>query len=127
MPPRTAVRSPSVSSWLATSGFLRKLGADPVTYGEGLADQVRVLAPEGVTAAADLVGTDTALAAVELGVSPGRIATIATASPPDGARATGGRDATPRRSNASRRRSLPGKSSCRSPRRSRSSRVVADV
>ena len=48
-----------------------------------------------MTAVADLTGTDTARAAVELGVPPGRIATIAAASPPDGVRATGGRDATP--------------------------------
>jgi len=74
--------------------FLRDLGADPVAYGEGLADRVRALAPEGITAAADLFGTETALAALDLGVEPARIATIA-GSPPDGARATGGRDATP--------------------------------
>jgi len=75
-------------------GFLRDLGADPVAYGEGLADRVRALAPEGVTAAADMFGTETALAAIDLGVEPARIATIA-GSPPDGVRATGGRDATP--------------------------------
>jgi NADPH:quinone reductase-like Zn-dependent oxidoreductase len=79
----------------AAFGFLRELGADPVAYGDGLADRVRALAPQGVTAAADLTGTDTARAAVELGVSPGRIATIAAASPPQGTHATGGRDATP--------------------------------
>ena len=79
----------------ATFGFLRELGAEPVAYGEGLAGRVRALAPEGVTAAADLVGTETARAALELGVSPARIATIAAGSPPDGVRATGGRDATP--------------------------------
>jgi NADPH:quinone reductase-like Zn-dependent oxidoreductase len=80
----------------AAFGFLRGLGAAPVTYGDGLADRVRQLAPPTrVTAAADMVGTETALAAMDLGVPPGRIATIAAASPPDGVRATGGRDATP--------------------------------
>ncbi len=79
----------------ATFGFLRDLGAEPVSYGEGLADRVRGLAPGGVTAAADLIGTETAQAALDLGVAPDRIATIATASPPAGARATGGREATP--------------------------------
>ena len=86
----------------ASFGFLRELGAEPVTYGDGLADRVRALAPPaspspftGVTAAADLVGTETARAAVDLGVAPDRIATIAAASPPKGAHATGGRDATP--------------------------------
>ncbi|MEV0368781.1 NADP-dependent oxidoreductase [Streptomyces sp. NPDC050636] len=36
--------------------FLRSLGAEPVTYGEGLADRVRALAPEGVDVALDFVG-----------------------------------------------------------------------
>jgi NADPH:quinone reductase-like Zn-dependent oxidoreductase len=36
--------------------FLRSLGAEPVVYGEGLADRVRALAPDGVDAALDYVG-----------------------------------------------------------------------
>ncbi|ANZ15433.1 NADP-dependent oxidoreductase [Streptomyces noursei] len=36
--------------------FLRSLGAEPVTYGGGLADRVRALAPEGVDVALDFVG-----------------------------------------------------------------------
>ncbi|MET7378550.1 NADP-dependent oxidoreductase [Streptomyces sp. NPDC005526] len=36
--------------------FLRELGAEPVTYGDGLADRVRQLAPEGVDTALDFVG-----------------------------------------------------------------------
>jgi NADPH:quinone reductase-like Zn-dependent oxidoreductase len=79
----------------ATFDFLRGLGVEPVAYGDGLVDRVRALAPQGVTAAADLVGTETARAALDLGVSPDRIATIAAGSPPDGVRATGGREATP--------------------------------
>ncbi|WP_290055952.1 alcohol dehydrogenase catalytic domain-containing protein, partial [Amycolatopsis solani] len=35
-----------------SAGFLRELGAEPVTYGDGLADRVRSLAPGGITAAA---------------------------------------------------------------------------
>lgn len=35
---------------------LRALGAEPVTYGDGLADRVRALAPTGVDAVADFVG-----------------------------------------------------------------------
>jgi len=35
---------------------LRELGATPVTYGAGLADRVRALAPDGVDAVADFVG-----------------------------------------------------------------------
>ena len=36
--------------------YLRELGAEPTTYGEGLADRVRALAPDGVDAAIDCVG-----------------------------------------------------------------------
>ncbi|MEU4352324.1 NADP-dependent oxidoreductase [Streptomyces sp. NPDC023838] len=36
--------------------FLRGLGAEPVTYGDGLEERVRALAPEGVDAALDFVG-----------------------------------------------------------------------
>ncbi|MBR7827229.1 NADP-dependent oxidoreductase [Actinospica sp. MGRD01-02] len=75
---------------------LRKLGAEPVAYGSGLADRVRALAPGGVTAAADLFGTETVEAALALGVAPERIATIAAGpNPPGGVRATGGFDAAP--------------------------------
>lgn len=79
-----------------TFGFLRQLGAEPVAYGPGLADRVRALAPGGVTAATDLFGTETAEAALELGVAPERISTIAAGpTPPGGVRATGGIDAAP--------------------------------
>ena len=56
---------------------LRQLGAEPVAYGPGLADRVKALAPDGVTAAADLFGTETAETALALGVPPERISTIA--------------------------------------------------
>jgi NADPH:quinone reductase-like Zn-dependent oxidoreductase len=36
--------------------FLRVLGAEPVSYGEGLAERVRALAPGGVDVVADFVG-----------------------------------------------------------------------
>jgi NADPH:quinone reductase-like Zn-dependent oxidoreductase len=38
--------------------YLRGLGAEPVTYGEGLVERVRALAPDGVTAVLDLSGAD---------------------------------------------------------------------
>jgi len=80
----------------STFEFLRRLGAEPVAYGPGLADRVRTLAPDGVTAAADLFGTETAEAALALGVPPERISTIAAGpNPPGGVRATGGIDASP--------------------------------
>ncbi|WP_207928853.1 NADP-dependent oxidoreductase [Actinomadura sp. 6K520] len=45
-------------------GYLRELGAEPVAYGEGLADRVGELAPGGVSAVADFAGgqLDTTLA-----------------------------------------------------------------
>jgi NADPH:quinone reductase-like Zn-dependent oxidoreductase len=61
----------------ASADALRALGAEPVSYGDGLVDRVRALAPAGVTAALDLHGTDTARAARELGVPDERITTIA--------------------------------------------------
>ncbi|WP_426561648.1 quinone oxidoreductase family protein [Angustibacter sp. McL0619] len=58
--------------------LLRDLGAVPVRYGDGLADRVRALAPGGVDAAIDTVGTDEAVdVSLELVADPQRIATIA--------------------------------------------------
>lgn len=58
--------------------MLRELGAIPIAYGPGLADRLRAAAPEGVHAAADLVGTDEAVdVSVELVADRSRIATIA--------------------------------------------------
>ncbi|MFD9891052.1 NADP-dependent oxidoreductase [Amycolatopsis sp. NPDC059027] len=80
----------------STFEFLRQFGAEPVTYGPGLTDRVRALAPDGVTAATDLFGTETAETALALGVPPERISTIAAGpTPPGGVRATGGFDAEP--------------------------------
>jgi NADPH:quinone reductase-like Zn-dependent oxidoreductase len=79
-----------------TFEFLRQLGAEPVAYGPGLADRVRALAPDGVTAATDLFGTETAETGLALGVPPERISTIAAGpNPPGGVRATGGSEAGP--------------------------------
>ncbi|WP_222264193.1 quinone oxidoreductase family protein [Modestobacter marinus] len=58
--------------------LVRRFGGEPVRYGDGLADRVRELAPEGVTAAVDTVGTDEALdTSLELVADRARIATIA--------------------------------------------------
>jgi NADPH:quinone reductase-like Zn-dependent oxidoreductase len=79
-----------------TFGFVRELGAEPVTYGPGLEDRVRAIAPDGVSAATDLFGTETAEAALALGVPAERISTIAAGpNPPGGVRPTGGIDAKP--------------------------------
>lgn len=57
---------------------LRELGADPVVYGEGLLQRISQLAPDGVDAAIDMVGTDEAIdVSVALVEDRSRIATIA--------------------------------------------------
>ncbi|GHE83767.1 NADPH:quinone reductase [Amycolatopsis deserti] len=72
-----------------TFDFLERLGAIPATYGSGLAHRVRALAPGGITAAIDLNGTETAEAALALGVPPARISTVATERRLPGVHATG--------------------------------------
>lgn len=59
--------------------FLRALGAEPVSYGEGLAERVRELAPAGADVVADFAGDnlDTTLAVLAEG---GRHASIADSS-----------------------------------------------
>ncbi len=55
---------------------LRELGAEPVAYGDGLADRVRRLASGGVTTALDLIGGDAAEMTPDLLVPTGRWASI---------------------------------------------------
>jgi NADPH:quinone reductase-like Zn-dependent oxidoreductase len=63
---------------------------------EALADRVLAQVPGAVTAATDLFGTETAEAALALGVAPERISTVAAGpNPAGGVRATGGIDAEP--------------------------------
>ena len=58
--------------------LLRSYGVTPVTYGPGLTDRVRALAPDGVDAAVDTVGTDEAVdTSLDLVGDPGRIVSIA--------------------------------------------------
>jgi NADPH:quinone reductase-like Zn-dependent oxidoreductase len=62
----------------ARHAFLRELGAAPVAYGPGLAGRVRDAAPDGITAALDLVGTDEAMdVSLALVADRARIVTIA--------------------------------------------------
>jgi NADPH:quinone reductase len=57
---------------------LALLGAEPVAYGEGLAERVRALAPDGVDAALDTVGTDEAVdVSTTLVADRSRIASVA--------------------------------------------------
>ncbi|MFD0275155.1 NADP-dependent oxidoreductase [Kitasatospora sp. NPDC127111] len=57
--------------------YLRSLGAEPVVYGDGLADRVRALAPEGVDAVLDLIGGDALQLSPALLADGGRLASVA--------------------------------------------------
>ncbi|MEV0963653.1 NADP-dependent oxidoreductase [Streptomyces sp. NPDC049910] len=57
--------------------YLRALGAEPVAYGEGLAERVRALAPDGVSAVVDCVGGDALEVSVRVLAEGGRIASVA--------------------------------------------------
>ncbi|RZU11754.1 NADP-dependent oxidoreductase [Streptomyces sp. BK239] len=57
--------------------FVRSLGGEPVSYGEGMAERVRGLAPEGVDAAFDTIGGDTLKTSANLLAPDGRLASIA--------------------------------------------------
>jgi NADPH:quinone reductase-like Zn-dependent oxidoreductase len=59
--------------------FVRSLGAEPVTYGDGLVERVRAKAPAGVDAVLDLFGGDALTASAGLLARPGRLASIADA------------------------------------------------
>ncbi|WP_313432426.1 NADP-dependent oxidoreductase [Siminovitchia terrae] len=56
--------------------YLRSLGAIPITYGDDLANRVRVLAPDGVNVAFDAAGEDALRASLELVENKDRIGTI---------------------------------------------------
>jgi NADPH:quinone reductase-like Zn-dependent oxidoreductase len=70
----------------ANHEYLRSLGVEPTTYGEGLAERVRALAPEGVDRALDAAGGGALSALVELTGDPQHVVTIADYQ---GAQATG--------------------------------------
>ncbi|WP_405988427.1 NADP-dependent oxidoreductase [Streptomyces sp. NBC_00986] len=55
---------------------LRSLGVIPVVYGEGLADRVRAIAPEGVDAVLDASGRGEIPVSIDLAGGPGRVLTL---------------------------------------------------
>jgi NADPH:quinone reductase-like Zn-dependent oxidoreductase len=57
--------------------YLRSLGAEPTTYGDGLVERVRELAPGGIDAALDAAGGGALPALVELTGDPDHVVTIA--------------------------------------------------
>lgn len=60
--------------------YLRSLGAEPTTYGEGLVERVRAIAPDGVDAALDAAGGGALPALVELAGGPDHVVTIRCSS-----------------------------------------------
>ncbi len=59
-------------------GWLRDHGVIPVTYGDGVEDRIRAAAPDGkVDAFVDTVGGDYVQLALDLGVAPSRVDTVA--------------------------------------------------
>ena len=61
----------------ANHEYLRSLGAEPVAYGEGLAERVRALAPDGVDVALDVAGSGVLPELIELAGGPEHVVTIA--------------------------------------------------
>ena len=71
--------------------FLRSLGAIPVTYGEGLADRVRAVAPQGIDLALDTAGRGAVADLITLTAVPADVVSIADFDAPKlGARVTDG-------------------------------------
>ncbi|MCD2194583.1 NADP-dependent oxidoreductase [Actinomycetospora endophytica] len=61
----------------ANHGYLRTLGAEPVTYGDGLVERIRTLAPHGVDAALDIAGSGVLAELIDLAGTPERVVTVA--------------------------------------------------
>jgi NADPH:quinone reductase-like Zn-dependent oxidoreductase len=61
----------------ANHDYLRSLGAEPVAYGDGLADRVRALAPGGVDLALDVAGSGALPELIELAGGPENVVTVA--------------------------------------------------
>jgi NADPH:quinone reductase-like Zn-dependent oxidoreductase len=61
----------------ANHAYLRSLGAEPVAYGEGLAERVRALAPGGVDRALDAAGSGVLPELIALAGGPEHVVTIA--------------------------------------------------
>jgi NADPH:quinone reductase-like Zn-dependent oxidoreductase len=57
--------------------LLRSLGAEPTTYGDGMVDRIRALAPDGVDLAFDTAGKGGVPDLIALTGDPARVATIA--------------------------------------------------
>lgn len=60
----------------AKHDYLRSLGAVPTTYGTGLVQRVRALAPQGVDVAFDIVGSGVIAELIELTGDPSKVVTL---------------------------------------------------
>jgi NADPH:quinone reductase-like Zn-dependent oxidoreductase len=67
----------------ANQDYLRSLGAVATTYGDGLVDRVRAIAPEGVDAALDITGSGVIAELIELTGEPSKVLSIADFSAPE--------------------------------------------
>ncbi|MFG1605034.1 NADP-dependent oxidoreductase [Actinoplanes sp. NPDC049265] len=73
--------------------YLAELGAVPTTYGPGLADRIRALAPDGVDAALDIAGSGVLPDLIALTGDPAAVVSIADFTAPEhGARVSIGFD-----------------------------------
>ena len=81
----------------ANHDYLRLLGAEPVTYGEGMAERVRALAPDGVDAALDVAGSGVLPELIDLAGGPQNVVTLADidGAKQHGVRFSSGFQATP--------------------------------
>jgi NADPH:quinone reductase-like Zn-dependent oxidoreductase len=61
----------------ASQDWVGLLGADPVTYGDGMADRVRAVAPSGVDRAVDVAGSGVLPDLVDLAGDPKHVVTLA--------------------------------------------------
>ena len=75
----------------ANHGYLEQLGATPVSYGEGLVDRVRRVAPDGVDVAVDVAGSGVLPELIALTGDPSAVVSVADFDAPAvGARVTSG-------------------------------------
>lgn len=81
----------------ANAGYLRQLGATPVSYGGDVGAKIRAAVPESATKFLDCFGGDYVRLALGLGVSAGRVGTLvpSPAAILRGAQFTGSRHAQP--------------------------------
>jgi NADPH:quinone reductase-like Zn-dependent oxidoreductase len=61
----------------ANHDYLRLLGAEPVSYGDGMAGRIRALSPDGVDAALDVAGSGVLPALIDLAGGAQNVVTLA--------------------------------------------------